>query len=210
MINILVAADLPVVRRGVKEVLKNQLDMTVTGEAGSVADFMELVRTSSWDLAILDYTLLTPHGVRVLRRIQRRYPSRGLLVINVSAGEANAAELFNSGCAGYLATESAAEELGVAVNAVMRGERYISPVLAEKLADELASKVERPRYRLLSDREYRVMLMLATGRAVKDIAGQMHLCPSTVSTYRSRIFRKLVLDNNAQLVQYAVKHHLLN
>ena len=210
MIDILVAADLPVVRSGVKEVLKNQPDMRVTGEACSLAEFMELVRTSSWNLAIIDYMLLAPRGVRVLRRIQRRYPSRGMLVINVSAGEANAAELFNTGCGGYLATVSACEELCLAVSAVMRGERYISPVLAEKLVDDLASKVERPRYRLLSDREYRVMMMLATGRHVKDIAGQMDLCPSTVSTYRSRIFRKLVLENNAQLVQYAVKHHLLN
>jgi len=148
-------------------------------------------------------------GVELVKEIKRHQPNRPVLVLSMHPEELHATQVIKAGGSGYLNKESAAEELAVAIRKVARGGKYVSPALAEKLADELAPGAERPLHETLSDREYRVMWLLASGKQINEIGKEMFLSPSTISTYRLRILRKLKLANNAQLVRYAVKYRLV-
>ena len=206
---ILIADDHPVVRSGLKQILAAEQDMIVVGEAKNANEALELSRALEWDVAIVDYSMPGRSGVELLKEIKREYPKRPVLVLSMFPEELHATEVFRAGGAGYMNKESASDELTAAIRKVMNGGKYISPNLAEKLASDLAQDNEKPLHETLSDREYRVMWMLASGQQIKQIAGEMFLSPSTISTYRTRIFKKLRIANNAQLVQYAVKHKLI-
>jgi two-component system, NarL family, invasion response regulator UvrY len=206
---ILIADDHPVVRSGLKQILAAEQDMIVVGEAKNANEALELSRALEWDVAIVDYSMPGRSGVELLKEIKREFPKRPVLVLSMFPEELHATEVFRAGGAGYMNKESASDELTAAIRKVMNGGKYISPNLAEKLASDLALDNEKPLHETLSDREYRVMWMLASGQQIKQIAGEMFLSPSTISTYRTRIFKKLRLANNAQLVQYAVKFKLI-
>jgi len=207
--NILVADDHPVVRRGLKQILASEPDMVVVGEAENGHDALALARRLAWDIAILDFSMPGRSGVDLLKEIKQEYPDRPVLVLSVFPEEINATQVFRAGGAGYLNKESASDELITAIRKVTSGGKYVSPTLAEKLATELAPDNAKPLHETLSDREYRVMWLLASGKPINQIAREMFLSPSTISTYRSRILKKLGLENNANLVQYAVKHRLV-
>jgi DNA-binding NarL/FixJ family response regulator len=206
---ILIADDHPVVRRGLKQILATEPDMLVVGEAKSGGEMLDLVRKLEWDVAVLDYSMPGRSGVELVKQIIREHPTRPVLVLSMLPEELHATQVFKAGGAGYLNKESACEELTAAIRKVAKGGKYVSPKLAEKLALELTPDREKPLHETLSDREYRVMWLLASGKRVNEIATEMFLSPSTVSTYRIRILRKLGLANNAQLVHYAVKHQLI-
>lgn len=206
---ILVADDHPVVRRGLKEILATEHDMTVVGEARNGQETLDLARKLDWDVTVLDYSMPGRSGVELLKAIKREFPNRPVLVLSMFPEEFYATQVFKTGGSGYLNKESAGEELTAAIRKVVSGGKYVSPSFAEKLASELASNGEKPPHEMLSDREYRVMWLLVSGKQLNDIAKEMFLSPSTVSTYRARILKKLRLANNAQLVQYAVKHRLV-
>jgi two-component system, NarL family, invasion response regulator UvrY len=206
---ILIADDHPVVRHGLKQILATERDMVVIGEAKNGHEALELGRTLDWDVAVLDYSMPGRSGVELLKEIKRHHPQRPVLVLSMFPEELHATQVFRAGGAGYLNKESATEELTAAIRKVAKGGRYVSPTLAEKLASELAPDAEKPRHETLSDREYRVMWLLASGKSISQIGKELFLSPSTISTYRTRILRKLGLSNNAQLVHYAVKHQLI-
>jgi DNA-binding NarL/FixJ family response regulator len=206
---ILIADDHAVVRRGLKEILASEPDMDVVGEAKNGDEALELVRTVEWDVAILDFSMPGRSGVELIKEIKRRHPDRPVLVLSMLPEEAHAAQVFKAGGAGYINKESAGEELMAAIRKVANGGKYVSANFAEKLATDLAPGAEKPLHESLSDREYRVMWLLASGKQINQIAAEMFLSPSTVSTYRARILKKLKLTDNAALVRYAVKHQLI-
>jgi two-component system, NarL family, invasion response regulator UvrY len=206
---VLIADDHPVVRHGLKQILATDSDMTVVGEAKNGNEAMELARRLEWDVAVLDYSMPGRSGLELLSEIKREFPQRPVLVLSMHPEELHARRVLKAGGAGYMNKESAGEELAAAIRKVVTGGKYVSAALAERLAVELAPEAQKPPHETLSDREYRVMWMLASGKPINRIAKEMFLSPSTVSTYRVRILRKLGLSSNAELVQYAVKHQLI-
>ena len=206
---ILIADDHAVVRRGLKEILASEHDMEVVGEAKNGDEALELVRKVDWDVAVLDFSMPGRSGVELIKEIKRRYPGRPVLVLSMLPEEAHAAQVFKAGGSGYINKESAGEELTAAIRKVANGGKYVSANFAEKLATDLAPDAEKPLHESLSDREYRVMWLLASGKQINQIATEMFLSPSTISTYRARILKKLKLTDNAALVRYAVKQQLI-
>jgi DNA-binding NarL/FixJ family response regulator len=206
---ILIADDHAVVRRGLKEILASEHDMDVVGEAKNGDEALELVRTLDWDVAVLDFSMPGRSGVELIKEIKRRHPGRPVLVLSMLPEESHAAQVFKAGGSGYINKESAGEELTAAIRKVANGGKYVSAAFAEKLATDLSPDIERPLHESLSDREYRVMWLLASGKQINQIAAEMFLSPSTVSTYRARILKKLKLTDNAALVRYAVKQQLI-
>ena len=206
---ILIADDHAVVRRGLREILASEHDMDVVGEARNGDEALELVRKLDWDVAVLDFSMPGRSGVELIKEIKRRYPGRPVLVLSMLPEEAHAAQVFKAGGSGYINKESAGEELTAAIRKVANGGKYVSANFAEKLATDLAPDAEKPLHESLSDREYRVMWLLASGKQINQIAAEMFLSPSTVSTYRARILKKLKLTDNAALVRYAVKQQLI-
>ena len=206
---ILIADDHAVVRRGLKEILASEHDMDVVGEAKNGDEALELVRKLDWDVAVLDFSMPGRSGVELIKEIKRRHPGRPVLVLSMLPEEAHAAQVFKAGGSGYINKESAGEELTAAIRKVANGGKYVSANFAEKLATDLAPDAEKPLHESLSDREYRVMWLLASGKQINQIAAEMFLSPSTISTYRARILKKLKLTDNAALVRYAVKQQLV-
>ena len=206
---VLIADDHPVVRHGLKQILNTDADMKVVGEAKNGNEAMELARKLEWDVAVLDYSMPGRSGLELLAEIKREFPQRPVLVLSMHPEELHARRVLKAGGAGYMNKESAGEELAAAIRKVVNGGKYVSATLAERLAVELAPESQKPPHETLSDREYRVMWLLASGKPINRIAKEMFLSPSTVSTYRVRILRKLGLSSNAELVQYAVKHQLV-
>jgi two-component system invasion response regulator UvrY len=206
---ILIADDHPVVRLGLKQMLSAERDMVVVGEAKNGQEALEMGRTLDWDVAVFDYSMPGRSGVELVKEIKRHHPDRPVLVLSMHPEELHATQVFKAGGSGYLNKESAGEELTTAIRKVAKGGRYVSAALAEKLASELSPGSEKAPHETLSDREYRVMWLLASGKSINRIGQEMILSPSTISTYRTRILRKLGLSNNAQLVHYAITHKLI-
>lgn len=205
---ILIADDHPIVRHGVKQVLAADPDLVVVGEAKSGDEALQLARQLDWDVAILDFSMPGRSGFDLLGDMRREFPQRPVIILSIHSEQLHASRVLKAGGAGYLNKSSAPQELTKAVRKVAAGGKYVSASLAEMLAGELASDAG-PLYEQLSDREYRVMWLLASGRQINEIAKELLLRPSTVSTYRKRVFRKLRLSNNAELVQYAVRNQLV-
>jgi DNA-binding NarL/FixJ family response regulator len=206
---ILIADDHPVVRLGLKQILAAERDMLVVGEAKNGQEALELGRSLDWDVAVFDYSMPGRSGVELVKEIKRHHPGRPVLVLSMHPEELHATQVFKAGGSGYLNKESAGEELTAAIRKVAKGGRYVSAALAERLASELSPGSEKSPHETLSDREYRVMWLLASGKSINRIGQEMILSPSTISTYRTRILRKLGLSNNAQLVHYAITHKLI-
>lgn len=206
---ILIADDHPIVRHGVRQVLAEDPAMEVVGEAKDGDEALRLARELQWDVAVVDFSMPGRSGFDLLGDLRREFPGRPVIVLSIHAEQLHAARVLKAGGAGYLNKSSAPQELAKAVRKVAGGGRYVSAALAEMLASELSADASGPPHEQLSDREYRVMWLLASGRQINQIARELLLRPSTVSTYRTRVFRKLRLRNNAELVQYAVRHQLV-
>ena len=207
--NILIADDHPLVRQGLKQLLAAEPDMTVVGEAKNADETLELARSLEWDVLILDYSMPGGNGLVVLKEIKRSYPRRPVLVLSMHPEDSIAISVLRAGAAGYINKECASEELTVAIRKAVSGGKYVSTSLAEKLALELEDGTRARPHESLSDREYRVMWMIASGKSITHIAEELFLSPNTISTYRIRILKKLKLEHNADLVRYAIKHRLM-
>ena len=208
-VKVLIADDHPVVRQGLKAMLAADPEVDVVAEARDGDEAFDVAHKVDWDVAVLDYSMPGRSGVDLLKEIKRHHPNRPVLVLSMFPEELHATQVFKAGGAGYLNKETAGEELTSAIRKVAKGGRYVSPTLAEKLAAELSPGNEKEPHEMLSDREYRVMWLLASGKSISRIAKEMILSPSTISTYRTRILKKLGLANNAQLVHYAIKNKLI-
>lgn len=207
--NVLIADDHPLVRQGLKQLLAGEPDIAVVGEARNAGETLELARTLEWDVLILDYSMPGGNGLVVLKEIKRSYPRRPVLILSMHPEDSIAISVLRAGAAGYINKECASEELTVAIRKAVSGGKYVSASLAEKLALELEDGAQARPHEALSDREYRVMWMLASGKSITNIAEELFLSPNTISTYRVRILKKLKVEHNADLVRYAIKHRLM-
>lgn len=205
MIRILIADDHAIVREGLKQIVAETHDMVVAGEAVTGQQVLEMVREGDWDVILLDIAMPGRGGMDTLKVLRREQPEIPVLILSMYPEEQYAIRTIKAGAAGYLSKESAPEELISAIRKVSQGGRYVSASLAEKLAAHLAMENGRPPHERLSDREYQVMIMIASGMTVKEIAERLSLSVKTISTNRARILTKMGMRNNAEIIHYAVK-----
>lgn len=209
MKKVLIADDHAVVRNGVKKIFEDQPDETTFGEANTALEVTQLVREENWDLVILDISLGGGrNGLDALKEIRRIRPRLRVLVLTMHAEEQYARRAFKAGAAGYITKDSSRAELLKAVNKVAEGFRYISPAFAEELVVNLERNDRLPE-ETLSDREFEVMRLIASGKTVGEIAVLLSLSGKTISTYRARILEKMEMRTNAELTHYAIQKHLV-
>ena len=209
MIRILIADDHAIVRRGLKQIVSEQTDMTVDGEAENARQILDLARTHACDVIVLDINMPGKSGLEVLKELKREYPKLPVLVLSVHSEDQYGVRVLRAGAAGYLTKESAPDELVQAIRRVHRGGRYVSVSLAETLVFELGAETDRPRHKSLSDREYQVLTMIASGKTVGEIGQELSLSVKTISTYRARVLGKMKMRTNAELTHYAIDNQLL-
>jgi DNA-binding NarL/FixJ family response regulator len=210
MIKILIADDHPVVRKGLKEIIQATPDMTVSGEASDGQEVLEKVMKIDFDVVVLDIAMPGRSGLDVLKELKRGKPELPVLILSIHPEEQYAVRVLKAGASGYLTKDSAPDELITAILKVSRGKKYISSSLAEKLAYDLEIGAEKPLHETLSDREYEVMCLIASGKTVKEIAEELYLSVKTISTYRARILEKMKMRSSAELTHYAIKLGLVD
>jgi two-component system invasion response regulator UvrY len=210
VIRILIADDHAILRRGLKEILVRELEGAVCGEAEDARQALAQVQSEEWDAVILDITMQGRSGVDALRDLKALRPKLPVLVLSMHPEDQYGRRVLKAGASGYMNKESAPEELIKALRKVLAGGRYVSPVLAERLALDLSQDAERPAHEVLSDREFEVLRMIASGRTVSQIAEELHLGVPTVSTYRARILQKMNMTTTAELMHYALRNHLVD
>jgi two-component system invasion response regulator UvrY len=210
MIRVLIADDHPIVREGLKQILSETDDILVVDEAANGQEVLSLAWNNTYDVVLLDISMPGRDGLEVLRELKHQKPKLPVLILSMYPEEHYAIRVLRGGAAGYLTKASAPDELISAIRKVAAGRKYISSSLAERLTYELDRDAERPVHESLSDREYQVMNMIASGKTIKEIADELCLSVKTVSTYRSRILEKMNMKNNAEIVLYAVQNKLVD
>jgi len=209
MIKILIADDHPIVRKGLKDIIEEIPDMAVGGEASNGQEALEKVRKGDFDIVVLDISMPGGNGLDILKQLKDEKPELSVLVLSMYPEEQYAVRVLRAGASGYLTKESAPEELIAAIRKASTGGKYISSSLAEKLAFDLEIDAEKPLHETLSDREYQVMRMIASGKTGKEIGEELFLSVKTISTYRARILEKMEMKSNAELTHYAIKYRLV-
>ena len=210
MIKILIADDHPIVREGLKQILAETSNMVVTDEASNGQGLLNKVWKKDYDVVLLDISMPGRSGLDILKQLRIERPKLPVLILSIHPEEQYAVRALKAGASGYLTKKSAPDELITAIWKVSQGRKYVSSSLAEKLAFELEIDTEKPPHETLSDREYQVMCMIASGKTVKEIAEELLLSVKTVSTHRSRILEKMKLKSNAKLIHYAIKNRLVD
>ena len=208
MIRILIADDHAIVRHGLKQIVEESGEMRVVAEACSGIEALRKIREIECDVVMLDISLPDMSGVDVLKQIHAEKPLLPVLILSIYSEDQYALRLIKAGAAGYMTKESAPPEVVKALLRVASGKKYISQVVDELLANELGTDEEKLPHQILSDREYQIFLLLSSAKTVSEIADTLALSVKTVSTYRSRILEKMHLNNNAELMRYAIDNHL--
>jgi len=209
MIRILVADDHAVVRQGVKQILADVRDMLVKDEAQNGTETIDKVMKYEYDVVLLDISMPGRSGLEILEEIKAQKPKLAVLILSMHPEEQYAVRALRAGASGYLTKASAPQELIGAIRKVAGGGKYVTTSQAEKLAGELEVDPQKLPHERLSNREYQVMLMLAQGRSVSDIAEELYLSVKTISTYRTRVLDKMGMRKNAELTLYAVHNNLI-
>jgi two-component system invasion response regulator UvrY len=210
MIRIIVADDHPVVRAGIKEILAEDAALEVVDEAGSGYELLRKLRAHDFDVIVLDISMPGIDGLDTLQRIRTEKPGARVLILTIHPEARYAVRCLRMGADGYLTKGSAPDELINAIKRISEGRKYISLSLAEELTYELDPDSGKLPHQSLSDREYQVMLMIASGKPLKEIAAELSLSVKTVSTYRARVLEKMKLGNNSQLILYAIRNQLID
>ncbi len=206
---ILIADDHPIVREGYKKILSDTMDMVVSDEAENGQEVLEFTRKKEYDLILLDISMPGRSGLEILKELKSEKPKLPVLILSIYPEEQYAVRAFRAGASGYLTKASAPHELIKAIRKISQGGRYISSSLAEKLTYYLDVDAAKPPHEMLSDREYQVMLMIASGKTVKEIAEELCLSVKTISTYRTHIIEKMKVKNNAEITLYAIQNKLV-
>ena len=206
---ILLADDHEIVRKGLRQMLAEAFPGAVFGEASDAAEAVRKVRESDWDVAVLDISLPDRSGLEALSEIRKMRPKLPVVVLSMYAEEQFAIRAMRAGAAGYVTKRKAAGEIVAAVKKALAGGRYLTPSLAAKLGGEIGLDAAQVPHQRLSNREFEVFLLLASGRTVKSIAEQLHVSVQTVSTHRTRLLEKMKMKTNADLTGYAVLERLL-
>jgi two-component system, NarL family, invasion response regulator UvrY len=210
MIKVIVVDDHAVVREGLKRIISENPGMAVTGEAGDGHEAMKVIQSGACDVVLLDITMPNKNGLDVLKELHAESPRLPVLVLSMHPEDQYAVRVLRAGAAGYLTKESAPAKLVQAIRKVVRGGKYVSPTLAEKLVYNLDSDLSKAPHEVLSDREYQVLCMIGSGKTVSMIAEELSLSVKTISTYRVRVLEKLNMKNNAELTHYAIKEGLVD
>ncbi|HMB92074.1 MAG TPA: response regulator transcription factor [Rhodothermales bacterium] len=209
MTKVLIADDHAVVRRGLAQIISETMDLKVSGEAADGNEVLDLVREDAFDVVVMDLNMPGRSGLDTLKQLQVEYPKLPVLVLSMHAEDQYAVRMLRAGAAGYLTKESAAEKLVEAIRRVASGSKYMSAAVAETLLNRLDSNLEGPLHEALSDREFQVMRLLATGKTATEIGEMLSLSVKTISTYRARVLEKMNMKSNAELTHYAIKNNLI-
>ena len=210
MIRVLIVDDHTIVRKGIQQLLEDTDDIRIEGEACRASEMFRKLDEKEFDVILLDISLPGRSGVEALKHLKDNYPEIPVLILSMYPEEQYALRVMKSGASGYLTKESAPDEMVHAIRTTARGKKYISTSLAEALAEHINGYAEKPEYKNLSDREFEVLKRIASGQPLTEIAEHLSLSVKTISTYRSRILNKLGLNNNSDIVRYAMNHRLLN
>lgn len=210
MIKVLIADDHAIVRKGLKQILADTSDTVAVGEATSEQELFDAVRLiHDLNVVVLDLSMPGRGGLETLKRLKSEYPKLPVLILTIYPEDQYAIRVLKAGASGYLTKESAPDQLVTAIRKVARGEKYIGASLAEKLAADLGTNLDRPLHEALSDREFQVMRMIAIGKTITEIAEELSLSVKTISTYRTRILEKMKMRSNAELTHYAIQQDLM-
>jgi DNA-binding NarL/FixJ family response regulator len=209
---VLIVDDHAIVRRGLQQILLDEYDDIEFGEATNAGEALQQIYRQSWDVIILDISMPGGRsGLDVLKEIKKDRPGSRVLVLSMHPEDQLATRVLKAGASGYMTKESAPDELVTAINKVLEGGSYVSPSLAELLAREIQRGTgDEALHKRLSDREYEVMIMIASGKTVSEIAEDLSLSVKTISTYRTRVLEKIHMKSNAELARYAIRHGLVD
>jgi DNA-binding NarL/FixJ family response regulator len=210
MIKVLIADDHPIVREGLKQIIRATPDIAVAGEASNAQEVLDQVMLQDFQVVLLDISMPGRNGLDILKQLKSLKPGIQHLILSTHPEEQYAVRALKSGASGYLTKDRVPEELINAIRKAAHGGRYISEALAEKLAFELSGETDEAPHQTLSDREYQVMCMIASGKTVKQIGQELALSIKTISTYRRRILEKMHMTTNAEITHYAIHGGLVN
>ncbi|MDB5249228.1 MAG: response regulator transcription factor [Segetibacter sp.] len=206
---ILIADDHAIVRRGLRDILREEFPSAEIEEVSDTEDLINKVIKEEWSVVLSDLSMPGRSGLDALQYIKQNHPRLPVLILSVHPEDQYAIRTLKAGAAGYLNKDTAPDELVIAVRKVLSGKKYITPSIAEKLADTFDYNSNKLPHEHLSDREFEVFKLLSSGKAVSDIADSFHLSVTTISTYRSRILVKMNMKTNADLTRYAIEHELI-
>lgn len=209
MIHVVLCDDHAVLRRGIRDTLAEASDIKVTGEAGGYAELREVLRTAICDILLLDLNMPGRSGIEVLTSLRETHSAIKVLIVSMYPEDQYALRCLKAGAHGYANKAGDPVELIAAVRTVMQGRKYLTPEVAQMLADSLAQPTPEALHTALSERELQTLVKIASGRRLSDIAEELMLSPKTVSVYRSRVLEKLKLSNNAELTVYAIRNQLV-
>jgi two-component system invasion response regulator UvrY len=209
MIKILVADDHPIVRRGLKQILSEDPSLVVAGEAADGPEVLDKARTNDYDLVLLDISMPGQDGLSVLKQLKSEKPELAVLVMSIHPENQYAVRVLKAGASGYVTKDSAPQELISAIRAALAGRKYVSSSLAQDLASQLGKTGEKLPHEALSDREFSILRQIASGKPKQAIARELFLSPKTVSTYRSRVLKKMGLKTDADIIRYAIENRLM-
>ncbi|MHB8880290.1 MAG: response regulator [Thermodesulfovibrionales bacterium] len=208
MLRVLIADDHPIVLKGLTQLLQETGLVNKISAVNSGEEAIAMIVENNYDLVILDISMPAMDGIETTEEIRKLNPSLPVLIISMYPEKDYAIRAFKAGALGYLTKKSAPDELAAAIKKVMRRERYITPTLADLLAENVTDSSDKPLHERLSNREMQVMGLIVEGKSLKEIGGAMSLSPKTIGTFRTRILQKLNMSSNAELVKYAMKHNL--
>ncbi|MDD2685017.1 MAG: response regulator transcription factor [Gallionella sp.] len=209
MKRILVVDDHGLIRKGLRQLLEDQPDFQVSGEAENGLQAINKLREQHYDLVLLDIALPDKHGIDVLKQIRVEHPDTKVIVLSMYPEDQYGVRALKSGAMGYINKQSAPDNLLEAVRQVLSGKKYITEVVAEQLLNNLIGESQDLMHQSLSNREYQTLCLMASGKSLTEIAEIMLLSPKTVSVYRARMLEKMGFKNNAEAVHYAISHHLV-
>jgi len=209
MLRILLADDHAVVRHGVKQILADAYAGATFGEAQNAHELLEMVGGKSWDIVVLDLNMPGGNGLEALKQIKLDHPQLPVLILSMYPEDQYAVRTIRAGAAGYLNKESAPEELVQAIHKILHGGEYISADVADELVQYARHEDGQPLHKHLSDREFQVLCLIASGKEVKEISSELGLSAKTISTYRARLLEKMNMKTNAELTHYAIQNELV-
>jgi two-component system, NarL family, invasion response regulator UvrY len=206
---ILIADDHPVVREGVKQIIRELISFSNIEDASNGDEALHLIEMNEYDLVILDISMPGKNGLDILKALKDKSERVPILVLSIHQEEQYAIRALKLGASGYICKDSVYEEMAVAIKKIMAGEKYISSALAEKIVFDNQGDLKYSLHEKLSDREFQIMRMLAKGKSLNDIADELFISNKTVSTYRARLLEKMGMRKNAELTLYAIKNNLI-
>jgi DNA-binding NarL/FixJ family response regulator len=209
-IRVLIADDHAIVRQGLRQILSDTEDMVVAGEASNGVEVVQMVRSGQFDLVLMDVSMPDRNGIDALKLIRKELPKLPILVLSMHPEDHYAIRALKAGAAGYLTKQSAPDLLVHAIRQVANGKKYVSPAVAEQLANAIDEDLDKLPHEKLSDREYQTLVMISSGKTLTEIGEELNLSVKTVSVYRARLLEKMRMKNNAELTHYGLKHGLVD